>query len=142
MIADVQDDCSTWAGATAVDLSVPTTFAETGLSEDLITQLVIKLLHFNANCTGVEIARRVGLEFTVVESILETLKQSHHCEVVGGGQLGAPSFRYRITDEGRRRAHLFLEHNQYVGAAPVPLSQYRDYMTKFRQAAKRVVTPA
>ena len=58
----------------AVDLSAPTTLAETGLSEDLITQLVIKLLHFNANCTGVEIAHRVGLEFAVVEPILETLE--------------------------------------------------------------------
>ena len=56
--------------------------------------------------------------------------------------LGAPSFRYRITDHGRRRAQLFLEHNQYVGAAPVPLAQYREYMTKFQQATRRVVTPA
>ena len=112
------------------------------MSEDLITQLVIKLLHFNADCTGVEIAHRVGLEFSVVESILETLKRSQQCEVVGGGLLGAPSFRYRITDHGRRRAQLFLEHNQYVGAAPVPLSQYREYMTKFQQATKRIVTPA
>ena len=56
--------------------------------------------------------------------------------------LGAPSFRYRITDHGRRRAQLFLEHNQYVGAAPVPLSQYREYMTKFQQATRRIVTPA
>ena len=124
------------------NLGAPTTLADTGLSEDLITQLVIKLLHFNANCTGVEIAHRVGLEFAVVEPILETLKLSQQCEVVGGGLLGAPSFRYRITDHGRRRAQLFLEHNQYVGAAPVPLSQYREYMTKFQQATRRVVTPA
>jgi predicted ATPase with chaperone activity len=112
------------------------------LSEDLVTQLVIKLLHFNANCTGVEIAHRVGLEFSVVEPILETLKGSRQCEVVGGGILGAPSFRYRITDQGRRRAQLLLEHNQYVGAAPVPLTQYREYMTKFQQGTRRVVTPA
>ena len=112
------------------------------MSEDLITQLVIKLLHFNADCTGVEIAHRVGLEFAVVEPILETLKRSHQCEVVGGGALGAPSFRYRITDHGRRRAQLFLEHNQYVGPAPVPLAQYREYMTKFQQGTRRVVTPA
>ena len=120
MIAEVMDKSPVGAGGGRVDLSAPTTLADTGLSEDLITQLVIKFLHFNANCTGVEIAHRVGLEFSVVESILETLKQSHQCEVVGGGALGAPSFRYRITDHGRRRAQLFLENNQYVGAAPVP----------------------
>ena len=142
MTAEVMDNPPVGAGSARVDLSAPTTLADTGLSEDLITQLVIKLLHFNANCTGVEIAHRVGLEFAVVESILETLKRSHQCEVVGGGLLGAPSFRYRITDHGRQRAQLFLEHNQYVGAAPVPLSQYREYMTKFQQATRRIVTPA
>ena len=131
VITKVMDNPLIEAGNVRVDLSAPTTLADTGLSEDLITQLVIKLLHFNANYTGVEIAHRLGLEFTVVESILETLKQSQQCEVVGGGLLGAPSFRYRITDQGRRRAQLFLEHNQYVGAAPVPLAQYREYMTKY-----------
>jgi predicted ATPase with chaperone activity len=142
MTAEVLERPSIGTGSAPFDLSAPETLADTGLSEDLVTQLVIKLLHFNADCTGVEIAHRLGLEFVVVEPILETLKRSHQCEVLGGGLLGAPSFRYRITDAGRRRAQLFLEHNQYVGAAPVPLSQYREYMTKFRQGAKRVVTPA
>src|SRR5688500_2250198 len=131
-----------WTGSAAVDPSPPTTLADTGLSEDLITQLVLKLLNFHADCTGVEIARRAGLEFAVVESILETLKRSHQCEVVGGGVLGAPSFCYRITDHGRLRAEQCLEHNQYVGPAPVPLAQYRDYMTKFQQGTRRIVTPA
>jgi len=142
MTAEVMDPPTVGAGGARVDLSAPTSLAATGLSEDLVTQLVIKLLHYNATCTGVEIARRLGLEFSVVEPILETLKQSHQCEVVGGGLLGAPSFSYRISDYGRQRAQLFLEHNQYVGAAPVPLSQYREYMTKFQQATRRVVTPA
>jgi len=142
MTAEVMDQPAIETGSAPFEPSAPGTLADTGLSEDLVTQLVIKLLHFNADCTGVQIAHRLGLEFVVVEPILETLKRSHHCEVFGGGVLGAPSFRYRITDTGRRRAQLCLEHNQYVGAAPVPLSQYREYMTKFRQAAKRVVTPA
>jgi len=142
MTAELMDRPPSGTGSAPFELSAPATLADTGLSEDLVTQLVIKLLHFNADCTGVEIAHRLGLQFAVVEPILETLKRSHQCEVFGGGLLGAPSFRYRITDGGRRRAQLFLEHNQYVGAAPVPLSQYREYMTKFRQAAKRGVTPA
>lgn len=142
MTADVLDATSIGTGGAPFGLSAPATLADTGLSEDLVTQLVIKLLHFNADCVGVEIARRLGLEFAVIEPILETLKRSRHCEVLGGGALGAPSFRYRITDAGRQRAQLCLESSSYVGAAPVPLSQYREYMTMFRQATKRVVTPA
>ena len=142
MAAEVIDGPPIGTVTAPFELRAPATLEETGLSEELITQLVIKLLHFTADCSGVEVARRLGLEFAVVEPILETLRRSHQCEVFGGGLLGAPSFRYRITDAGRRRAQLCLEHNQYVGFAPVPLSQYREYMTRFRQTSKRAVTPA
>jgi predicted ATPase with chaperone activity len=141
MMIGLLDETSKATRIRRLDLASPATLAETGLREDLITQLVIKLIHFNADCTGAEIASRVGLEFAVVEPVLEQLKRSRQCEVVGGGHLGAPSFRYRISDDGRRRAQLFLQHNQYVGAAPAPLSQYREYMAEFREMTNRTVTP-
>jgi hypothetical protein len=84
----------------------------------------------------------VGLEFSVVEPVLEFLKRSHQCEVYGGTSIGAPSYRYRISDEGRRRALLFLEQSHYVGVAPVPLRQYREYMEKYRAAMPRTVSRA
>jgi hypothetical protein len=106
----------------------PATLAEAGLSHELVLQLLLKQLHFGADFTGQDLARKLGLEFTVIEPVLEMLRFSHLCEVAGGSVVGGPSFRYRITDEGRRRALLFLEQNQYVGAAPVPLNQYREYL--------------
>jgi len=106
----------------------PRTLAEAGLSHELVLQLLLKQLHYGADFTGQDLARKLGLEFTVIESVLETLRFTHLCEVAGGSVVGGPSFRYRITDEGRRRALLFLEQSQYVGAAPVPLNQYRDYL--------------
>ena len=110
---------------------VPTTLEQAGLSQDLVTQLILKLLHFGADQTGSEIARRLGLEFSVIEPALEFLKRSHQCEVFGG-VVGGPTFTYRITDAGRRRALLFLEQSQYFGVAPVPLAQYRAYMEAYR----------
>jgi len=110
---------------------VPTTLEQAGLSQDLVTQLILKMLHFGADQTGSEIARRLGLEFSVIEPALEFLKRSHQCEVFGG-VVGGPTFTYRITDAGRRRALLFLEQSQYFGMAPVPLAQYRAYMEAYR----------
>jgi len=112
----------------------PATLAQAGLSHDLVLQLLLKHLHFGADFTGHDLARRLGLEFTVIEPVLETLRFTHLCEVAGGSVVGGPSFRYRITDEGRRRALLFLEQSQYVGAAPVPLEQYRDYLNAHGRA--------
>jgi hypothetical protein len=54
--------------------------------------------------------------------------------------LGPASFRYRITDKGRERVAIFLEHNQYVGPAPVPLDQYRAYLVRWHQAAPQTAT--
>jgi len=116
----------------------PTTLAEAGLSHELVLQLLLKHLHFGADFTGQDLAARLGLEFTVVEPVLDTLRFTHLCEVAGGSVVGGPSFRYRITDEGRRRALLFLEQSQYVGAAPVPLAQYREYLNAH---GKAVATP-
>ena len=108
--------------------TAPTTLEGTGLSVDLITQLVTKTLHFSGELTGWQIATRLGLTFPVVEPILDILISQHHCEIAGGTLIGRASYRYRITDAGRVRAMLFLDHSAYVGMAPVPLAQYRAYM--------------
>ena len=109
--------------------AAPTTLDETGLTLDLILQLVLKTLHFHGELDGTELARRLGLSFPVIEPAIDMLKAHQHCVIAGGGVIGSASYRYRITDAGRTRAALFLESNQYVGVAPVPLDQFCRYMT-------------
>ena len=120
--------------------TAPTTLEEAGLSLDLVLQLTLKTLHFSGDLTGIDLARRLGLRFSVIEPALDALKAQHHVEVSGGALVGGPSYKYRITDAGRTRAQLFLEGNHYVGAAPVPLEQYKAYMRGFAERAPRVAT--
>ena len=117
----------------------PTTLEGTGLNLDLFVQLVLKLLHFSGELTGIEITRRLGVEFPVVEPALDFVKRLHQCEIVGGSSIGGASYRYRITDAGRQRAMLFLENNQYVGVAPVPLGQYVAYLKAYRDSVPRSI---
>ena len=119
----------------ALRLPAPITLEASGLNADLVTQLLLKTLHFAGEFTGVECARRIGLAFPVIEPLLETLKRQRQCEVVSGLAVGGASYRYRITDAGRTRAALLLDQNQYVGIAPVPLQQYQCYMDAFKRAA-------
>jgi predicted ATPase with chaperone activity len=112
----------------------PTTLQEAGLTADLVMQLALKTLHFSGELTGVELAHRLGLNFSVVEPVIEALVTQRHCEIAGGSMIGRSSYRYRITDGGRTRAALFLESNHYVGRAPVPLDQYRQYLYAFQKA--------
>ncbi len=118
----------------------PVTPEEAGLATDLLVQLALKTLHFAGELTGSALAQRLGLRYSVIRPALDQLKTVHQVEIVGGSLLGGPSFRYRITDAGRTRAALFLEHNRYVGLAPVPLAQYQAYMRLFTQLAPHAAT--
>jgi predicted ATPase with chaperone activity len=122
-----------------LELIAPATLEDAGLSPDLVSQLVLKTLHFAGELTGTELARRLGLPFRAIEPIVAAAKQQYHVEIFGGA-LGSHSYRYRITDGGRARAMLFLEQSHYVGVAPVPLAQYRRYMEAFKAAAPHQVS--
>jgi hypothetical protein len=122
--------------------AAPQTLEESGLSLDMITPLVLKTLYFVGELTGRDIAQRLGVNFPVIEPSLEFLKRERQVEIGGGAMFGGPAFRYRITDAGRTRAGLFLEHNHYVGLAPVPLVQYRAYLAEFEQRVPKATTPA
>src|SRR5437667_11759850 len=84
----------------------PRSEAETGVSRDMILQLVVKTLHFGGELTGAELASRLGVLFPVIESSLEFLKKERHCELGGGGLVGPSAYRYRLTDQGRGRARM------------------------------------
>jgi len=116
----------------------PLRLEDTGLSRDLILQIVTKTLHLGGELTGTELSDRLGVSFQIIEPALALLKSEHHCEISGGALLGGPSFRYRLTDAGRIRAALFLEHDHYIGALPVPIEQYAHYMEQFANEELRL----
>ena len=124
----------------ALHPAAPQTLEQSGLSLDLVVQLVLKSLHFAGELTGTDLAGRLGVGFGVIEPALLMIKQLRQCEIAGGAILGAPSYRYRITDAGRERAQLLLESNHYVGVAPVPLAQYQRYLHGYRQSVRHAVT--
>jgi MoxR-like ATPase len=114
--------------------SAPPTLAASGLSRDLLNALILRVLYGATELTGAELARRLGLSFTVIEPCLVYLKDQRQAEVLGGSMIGGPTLRYRLTEAGRSQAVASLDRTLYVGPAPVPLAQYRDYMARAKQA--------
>src|SRR5260221_7418919 len=104
-------------------LPAPKSSQEAGLSVDLITQLVLKRLFFVGESSGTELARQLGVTFGVIEPSIDFLKNQRQCEIVSGAMVGGSSYRYRITTDGRSVAGMFLQQIQYVGVAPVALTQ-------------------
>lgn len=127
-------------GPGSLPLPAPSSLEETGLSLDLVTQLVLKTLYFAGEMSGAELARRLGVVYAVLEPSLEFLKSQRYCEIVGGTMLGGGSYEFRISSEGRTAAIQYLQQSQYVGVAPVPIGHYRRYMNTIRRLMAATVT--
>src|SRR5439155_7088561 len=101
----------------------PATMEETGLSVDQIRQLFVKSL-YTGEATGTTLSERLRLPYLILESLVEHIRAERLIEVKGAAGSGTAGYRYALTDLGRDRAQQYLNANQYVGPAPVPLAAY------------------
>ncbi len=102
----------------------PATIEETGISYDQMGQLFVKTL-YTGEATGVSVADRLRLPYAILSLLVEDLRVQRLVEVRGtsgsGSGSGTAGYRYALTDLGRDRARQYIDANQYVGSAPVPL---------------------
>jgi predicted ATPase with chaperone activity len=120
--------------------AAPRTLEELRLPTQLVQNILLKTLHFAGEMTGIELAGRLGVLFSVIENLLDGFKRARLVAISAGG-MGPQSYLYRLTDAGHTRAVEGAEHNQYVGKLPVPLAEYRSYMSDFHRLATFHVTP-
>ena len=111
----------------------PLTLDDTGLSANLVEQLLIKTL-YGGELTGLALADRMRLPYAVLETIVERVRVERLVEVRGASGSSSSTYRYALTDLGRDRARQYLDVNQYTGAAPVPLAMYVAEMRKLATA--------
>jgi len=102
---------------------VPMRLEDTGLAPDQLEQLIVKQL-YGGEATGLMLAERLRLPFSILEALVERIRQERLIEVRGTTGVSNANYRYALTDLGRSRAVQYLEINQYTGAAPVPLASY------------------
>jgi hypothetical protein len=115
-------------GRAAPPPAPPGTLEQTGLPADLLTQLLLKTL-YSGEASGTLLAERLRVAYSILERMMDGARVEKLIEVRGAAGAGTAGYRYALTDLGRDRARQFLDINQYVGPAPVPLSQYVSYMT-------------
>jgi MoxR-like ATPase len=101
----------------------PARLEETGLSADQISRLLLKTL-YTGELSGVEASNRICLAYAILEPLIEGLRAERLLEVRSASGSGTAGYRYALTDLGRDRARQYLNANQYVGPAPVPLDAY------------------
>ena len=111
----------------------PESIEDTGLAPSVIEHLIVKMLYFRGDILGRDLATALGLKFSLIEGLVETLKRQHLLHVKRSLGLGNSSALFALTEEGRTFARECLESNQYSGPAPVPLFQYSYFVRKQRR---------
>jgi hypothetical protein len=122
-------------GTQDVELPVPLepeSLEETGLPESLVEQIILKILYFRGDLYGQDLSTAIGLRYSVIHDLVESLKLRHHVQVRRSLGMGSVGSLLALTEAGRERAREYLEANQYAGPAPVPLSQYGEMVRQQR----------
>lgn len=112
--------------------SAPETMQQAGLSLGFLCDMVLRTLYTRGPQLGLDLARQMCLPFKLLEESLKFLKDDKCIEVTGGDLIGRVSYRFTLTETGRRRANDAMKMCAYVGPAPVPLEDYVEQT--YRQA--------
>lgn len=104
---------------------VPRKIAQTGLTETLLIDLMLKITYFEGQVFSIpDMSRKMGLPSSVVDELSELAKTERLIAVRTGGGYSRLSYVFALTDLGLERAEKALRQSQYTGPAPVPLQPY------------------
>jgi predicted ATPase with chaperone activity len=109
---------------------------QTGLTLGFLSDMILRTLYVRGGMLGLDLARLMCLPFKVCEEALGFLKNEKCVEVMGGDLIGRISYRFNLTELGRKRAQEAFDMCAYVGPAPVPLEDYVEQT--YRQAVTAI----
>ncbi|MFO1185609.1 MAG: AAA family ATPase [Bauldia sp.] len=118
----------------------PKSIAETGIAQADLLNLMMKAMYSAAAETASKIADVIKLPHRIVQLLTEEARERKLIEALGGtgGTLALSELRFTLTEKGKAWALDALSQNQYVGPAPVPLTDYTDRIRRQRISGERV----
>ncbi len=105
--------------------AIPSSLEEAGISETVVEQLILKNLYFRGEVLGRDLAKTIGVPFSLIEHTVDHLKRERLIECKRSSGIGSVSSQFANTEAGRTRAKECLDLNKHLGPAPVPLQQYK-----------------
>src|SRR5450432_559620 len=110
----------------------PDSMEDTGLADSTVERLILNILYSRGDLYGQDLSSAIGLRFSVIQGIVESLKVRHHVHIKRSVGMGGVGAQYALTESGRALAHESLAVNQYTGPAAVPLAQYIEQVRRQR----------
>src|SRR5437868_13055314 len=105
MISTAQQYSMEWDQAVLADApAAPENLKEAGLTLGFVNDMLLRTLYTSGSLLGLDLSRRLCLPFKVIEESLRFLKDEKCIDVAGGDLIGRISYRFTLTELGRRRA--------------------------------------
>ncbi len=102
----------------------PDTMKESGLSASFISEMILRTIYARGPMVGRDLGQFLCLPFKIIQQPLRYLKDEKCIQIDGGDLVGEVSYRFSLTEFGRKRAVDAMEQCAYIGPAPVPLEDY------------------
>ncbi len=99
----------------------PRSVQEVGIRQSLLEDLTLKTLYLSGTLSVLELGRKLGLGYEVMEDLVARLRAEMLCQVTG---MTGNVPMICVSDKGRTRAAELMSQNSYVGAAPVSFESY------------------
>lgn len=100
----------------------PDSIEATGLSAGFVSDLALKLVSSDSDCTSERVADKLKLPMGISESILQRLYREKYIDI--RDRSGVQRNRYSMLDRGWERVRRLFDINGYIGPAPVTLEDY------------------
>jgi DNA-binding MarR family transcriptional regulator/energy-coupling factor transporter ATP-binding protein EcfA2 len=119
----------------------PRNIAETGIPQQNLLQLMLKVMLRQKCETSTEIADIIKLPPSLIQELIDDCIQKQFIQAVGSVTVGiVMQIRYTLSERGRVAALEAFNQNKYTGPAPIPLSSYQAQVLKQR-ITNELLTP-
>jgi predicted ATPase with chaperone activity len=118
----------------------PQSIAQTGLSVNSLLNLMIKVIQARGEVTMASVASVLKLAPGVMEALFAEAKTRRLLEALGANVAagGAATVRYALTTAGLQWARQAMEQNEYIGPAPVTLTDFCDQIERQAISGERI----
>ena len=103
----------------------PRNLGETGLTQTMIEELVLKALFSSGEMRGSDIAHRLCLPSVIIDDIIDGLRKQKYVDLKGGGMgVGKSGLIFTLTTFATDVLRQINDRNRYNGPAPVRLEDW------------------
>ncbi len=106
--------------------AVPFKIEQTGLSPVLLLELMLRTAYASAGVFNIlEMSQKICLPLNVINELTDLAKAEMLITIRLATDINRARHVFELTDKGRDRAQTSMESTQYVGPAPVTLTDYQ-----------------